>query len=92
MKEAESQVLVEVDGNFRKVTEARALLRVIELAQQASEEKVRTAMRRYSQQATLLKDVLEAQATLADALDQYQRTLMSYWTAKADLDKAVGDD
>jgi outer membrane protein len=92
LREAESQVLVEVDSNFRKLTEARALLRVVELAQQASEEKVRIAMRRYTQQATLLKDVLEAQTTRADAGDQYQRTLMSYWTAKADLDKAVGDD
>jgi outer membrane protein TolC len=92
LREAESQVTVEVDSSFRKLTEARALLRVIQLAQQASEEKVRIAMRRYSLQATLLKDVLEAQTTLADAGDQYQRTLMSYWTAKADLDKAVGND
>jgi outer membrane protein TolC len=49
-------------------------------------------MNQYRQQAVLLKDLLEAQAGLAHANDQYQQALLGLWTAKADFEKALGED
>jgi outer membrane protein TolC len=42
--------------------------------------------------AALLSDVLQTQATLADADYQYQQALLAYWTARADYEKAIGAD
>jgi outer membrane protein TolC len=39
-----------------------------------------------------LSDVLESQATLAGANDQYQKALLGYWTAQAEFEKALGED
>jgi outer membrane protein TolC len=47
---------------------------------------------RYKQQAALLNDVLNAQAALAEADNQYQQALLAFWSARADFEKAVGGD
>jgi len=47
---------------------------------------------RYRVQASLLKDVLQAQTSLADANFQYQKALLGFWTAKAEFEKATGED
>ncbi len=47
---------------------------------------------RYSAQEALFKDVLQSQAALAEANHQYQQALLSFWTAKADFEKAMGTD
>jgi outer membrane protein TolC len=40
----------------------------------------------------LLKDVLIAQTSLSNANYEYQEALLSFWTAKADFEKALGED
>jgi hypothetical protein len=35
---------------------------------------------------------LQTQATLADADYQYQQALLSFWTARAEYEKAIGAD
>jgi hypothetical protein len=35
---------------------------------------------------------LQSQSSLADANHQYQEALLSFWTSKADLEKAIGAD
>jgi len=89
--ETESQILVEVGLNFRKMEEARQQLRVSNLALQADQEKVRVALNKYDQNAVLLKDVLQLQASMAEKTYQYQESLMSFWTARADLEKSIGE-
>jgi outer membrane protein TolC len=39
-----------------------------------------------------LKDVLQAQTSLANADYDYQKALLSFWTAKADFEKAIGEE
>ena len=68
------------------------MLRVSQLAQEATREKLRVTMNKYTQQAVLLKDVLHAQAELAGANDQYQQALLSFWTARAEFEKALGEE
>ena len=40
----------------------------------------------------MLSDVLKSQASLAEATNGYQRALLTFWTAKAEFEKALGED
>ncbi len=89
--EVESQILLEVNLRFRKLEEARALLRVTQLQQETVREKLRVATNKFSQDAVLLRDVLQAQTAVAEANNQYQQALLAFWTARADFEKALGE-
>jgi outer membrane protein TolC len=91
LREAESLILREVNDRFRKLQEARALLRVSQLHQEAAREKLRVATNKYAQEVALYKDVLQTQAALAEANDRYQQALLAFWTARADFEKAIGE-
>jgi outer membrane protein TolC len=81
-----------VSRAFRQVQEARALVAVRRLSHESAQEKVRVALLRGTAQALLAKDVLAAQATMADARAQYDEAQLSLWQARADLEKAMGED
>jgi outer membrane protein TolC len=91
-REVEQQILVEVGARFRKLAESRSLVEVDELARQTEEEKLRVVMNQYRQNAALLKDTLQQEAAVATANAQYREALLSFWTAKADLEKALGEE
>jgi outer membrane protein len=91
LRESESQVLREVSDRYRKLQEARALLRVSQFDQESAREKLRVATNKYSQEAALYKDVLQSQAGLAEAGDRYLQALLAFWTARADFEKAIGE-
>jgi outer membrane protein TolC len=92
IKETEAFVLIDVNTKFRKLQESRAMLRVSQLAQETAREKLRVATNKYTQQAVLLKDVLQTQAQLAEANQQYQQALLNFWTARAEFEKALGEE
>jgi outer membrane protein len=92
LHEAESLVLIEVGDKFRKLQQTRQALVVAQLYQETSRENIRVSTNKYSVKAALLSDVLQTQATLADADYQYQQALLAYWTARADYEKAIGAD
>jgi outer membrane protein TolC len=92
LKDAEQQILLDVDTHYRKLQEARALLEVSQMAQGTEQEKLRVVMNQYKLQAILLKDVLQEQASVSAANNQYQQALLAFWTAKADFEKALGEE
>jgi len=92
LSEAESQVTREVNSNYRKLQRASQMLRIATLGQQTATEVLRVAADGYRAEAALLKDVLQSEAALAQANDQYQQALVSFWTAKSDFEKSLGDD
>ncbi|MGE0821119.1 MAG: TolC family protein [Candidatus Binatia bacterium] len=92
MREAQAQVEIDVNTRVRALREARSSLHVAQLAQETAREKLRFTLDRYKQQAALLPDALQAQAALADANHQYQQALLSFWKARADLDKSLGEE
>lgn len=91
-EDARDQVLLEVDSQFRKLREARAQLAVAEIARDAEQEKLRNQTDAYSQQAILLSDLLQQQASLATAEDQYRQALLAFWTARAEFERALGEE
>jgi outer membrane protein TolC len=91
-EDARDQVLLEVDSQFRKLREARAQLAVAETARDAEQERLRNQTDAYSQQAILLSELLKQQASLATAEDQYRQALLGFWTARADFERALGEE
>ena len=91
-EDARDQILLEVDSQFRKLREARAQLVVTETARDAEQEKLRNQTDAYAQQTILLSDLLKQQASLATAEDQYRQALLGFWTARADFEKALGEE
>jgi len=81
-----------VNSKYRKLQESCQLVRVARLAQTAARANVQMVAYKYRLEAVLLKDVLHAQTSLADADSDYQNALLSFWTAKADFEKALGED
>ena len=92
VSDTENTIRIEVRSRLRTVQETAALIRVNKLARETTREKVRLALDKYTQQAALLQDVLQAQANLADADATYQAGLLALWTARADLEKALGEE
>jgi outer membrane protein TolC len=90
LRETESQVLLEVNTQFRKLQQTRQLLAVNKLSEESAQEKLRVMTNRYTVQATLLSDVLSAQTSLADARNQYLQAVLAFWTAQAEFEKAMG--
>jgi outer membrane protein len=90
--ETESRVLLEVNSKFRTLQESCQLIRIAKLAQTTARANVQVAAYKYRLDAVLLKDVLTAQTSLANTNYDYQRALLSFWTAKADFEKALGED
>jgi outer membrane protein TolC len=88
----EYQVRIDVANRFRKLQETRLLLEANRLARESAQEKLRVATEKYKAEAALLKDTLQAQASLSEANAQYDQALLSFWTARADLDRALGED
>jgi outer membrane protein TolC len=91
-KETEDQILIEVGDKFRRLQQSQQALRVARLSQDAEREALRITQSRYGFESALLTEVLQSQATFADANNQYQQALLSFWTAKAELEKAIGED
>lgn len=92
VREAEDRAVVDVNARFRTLGEKRALLRVAEMAQMTSREKVRVKTNQYQVQAAMLNDVLQLRAELAGSDDRYQQALLAFWAAKADFELAMGED
>jgi outer membrane protein len=92
LRDVENQVLMDVGNQYRKLHEACQMLRVARMTQTAEQANVQVVAYKYRVRAVLLKDVLQAQASLTNANYEYQKALLSFWTAKADFEKAMGED
>jgi outer membrane protein TolC len=89
---AETRATMEINALFRKLNESRALLRVSRFSQEAAREKLRVATNRFGEQAALLKDLLQSQAGVAEMSHKYQQAVLAFWKARADFERAIGED
>jgi outer membrane protein len=86
------QVVQEVDSTFRRLREARELLNAAQAERDAEAEKLRNEMDAYSHQTILLSDLLQQQSAVASAEDQYRQGLLGFWRARADFERALGEE
>jgi outer membrane protein len=90
VEDTERQVLMDVNNQFRTLKATREQLRAARVAQEAARETLRETMNQYKQNTALLQNVLQEQTALAQANQQYQQALSSFWTAKANFERALG--
>ncbi len=89
---ARDQVLQEVDSTFRRLREARELLTAAQALRDAETEKLRNEMDAYSHQTIVLSNLLQQQSSVASAEDQYRQGLLAFWRARADFERALGEE
>jgi outer membrane protein len=92
LTETQSQVAVDLGNRFRKLREARANVKVAQLAQQSEKEKLDVVLGQYKQKATLLTNVMTEQTNMAQTEAQYQQAIAAFWTARSDFEKSLGED
>ena len=92
LTETQSQVVIDVDNRFRKLREARASLKVAQLGEDAEKQKLQVVLEQFKQKAMLLSNLQTEQANMAQATAQYQQALSTFWTARADFEKSLGED
>jgi outer membrane protein TolC len=92
LRDVEDQVLIDVSDTLRKLAQSRLALRESQLGQETARQVLQDTSSRYRTQAAVLSDVLQSQASLADANDQYEQALLGFWTAKAEFERALGEE
>jgi len=92
LEETEDEVLIDVGDKLRKLQQSGQALRVARLAENSAKENLRVSTGQYKFQAVLLSNVLQSQASLAEATNEYQQALLAFWTAKAEFEKSLGED
>jgi outer membrane protein TolC len=91
-EETRAQIAVEVGAKYRKWQEAALLLTAVRTGHEAAVEQFRVTTNRYKEQAALIRDLLQAEARSTEADFQYQQALAGFWSALADLRRAMGDE
>ena len=89
--ETQAQVRLDVDVRYRQLLEARELIGVAELARKAADQRLRLTRARFDAQSALRSDLLQAEASMADAERDYRRAVLASLTAEADLQRAIGE-
>jgi len=92
LDDATSDVLIDVNSQIRNLEEATALIGVTELEQKAAKENLRVIMNKYKVKDALLTQVLEAESSLEQKNSDHQEAILDYWTARANLDRAIGEN
>lgn len=91
-EEVREEVLVEVGAAYRRLKVQGSLIEVRKSALSAAEENLRVAKNRFRQKMALTRDVLQAGAQVCEARHKFQKAVLDYASALADLDRAVGRD
>ncbi|MBF0553987.1 MAG: TolC family protein [Nitrospirae bacterium] len=89
---ARAKAAVDINKTMRKLAESKKLLDARRLSREAAQEKLSASMNMYKAGSILLKDLLKDQAALAEADKDCHEAQGSYLTARADLDRALGEE
>jgi outer membrane protein TolC len=92
LQQVRSQILLDVNNRYRKLAQSRQALRAAQSVREAANEKLREVSDKFSKEAVLLRDVLQQQTAVANANHDYEEALLGFWTAKANFEKALGEE
>jgi len=92
LDETRSQVLIDVDDSFRKLSESRLVLQVATAALDAANEKLREVNNQFEKSVVLMRDVLDQQTAVANANHDYEQGLLAFWSARAQFEKSLGEE
>jgi outer membrane protein len=92
LDDTKAQILINVDTQFRSLHEARMAVTVATAKKEASTEKLREVTEKFRQKTVLLRDVLQQQSAVEGSNADYNEAMAKFWTAKANLQKAIGEE
>jgi outer membrane protein len=92
LRDKQAAASIEIAARLRKVEESAAQIAVRRLEAEAARERLRVTKTRFQQQAARLDEMFHANATLAQTAAHEQEALSAYWTARADYEKAIGQE
>ena len=90
--ETEQEIVVEVNQRWRAVKDAAALLDAMRLETEATSVSLEIDLNRYHENAAILRDVLRTEARHSAARHDFTDALAGYWSAVAELERAIGDE
>jgi outer membrane protein TolC len=88
----ERSVLLEVRNACRQLENARRRLALSDASERAARQKLKEVQLQVKREAALSRDLFQAQSDLASADSQQQQALATFWKARADLKKAIGEE
>ncbi|WP_373087283.1 TolC family protein [Sneathiella sp.] len=92
LRDNEDQIRAQVSADIRNLEVAKQLIPVTQMAQKASEEKLRVSLNQYKEKSILLSDLLDARSELSAANNDYQQAQLAVWNAAAQLQNALGEE
>ena len=92
LDDTKAQILINVDTQFRALHEARVAVAVATAKKEASTEKLREVTQKFQQKTVLLRDVLQQQSAVEGSNADYNEAMAKFWTAKANFQKAIGEE
>jgi len=90
IKGVKDSIMLEVKDAFEKLNVARKNIATAEAALSQAKENYRITNLQYQQQVTTSTEVLDAQTYLTQAQVNYYNALYGYYTAQAELERAIG--
>jgi outer membrane protein TolC len=91
LKDTEDLVRIEVGTAHRQLQEARAALIASRAFEDSTLEATRLVIARFRADAALASEVLQAQAELETVRERTGKALQAYWSARAELERAMGE-
>ena len=85
-------VLLEVRNACRQLENTRRQLKLSDAGERAARRKLKEVQEQVRREAALSRDLFQAQSALSSADSQQQQALASFWKAKSDLKKAIGEE
>jgi outer membrane protein len=92
LDDTKAQILINVNTQYRSLQEARVAVAVASAKRDSSQEKLREVTYQYEQKTALLRDALQQQASVESSNADYNEALAKFWTAKANFQKAIGEE
>jgi len=92
LDDTKAQVLINLETQFRSLHEARLAIAVATAKKEASVEKLREVTQKFQQKTVLLRDVLQQQSAVEGSNADYNEAMAKFWTAKANFQKAIGEE
>lgn len=92
VRDRRAAAAVEIAAQRRRVEEAEAQAIVRRLEVDAARERLRVTKTKFHEQAARSDEMYGASAALTQAVAREQDAISAYWTARADYDKAIGEE
>ena len=92
LRDRRAYATLEINAKRRKLEEASLDITVKQLELETARERMRVTHARFQERAARQDEMYAASANVTQAVALKQQAISAYWTARADYEKAIGED